>query len=62
MTVIDAQGLTDPTSADEVLALYVSYAEAGDRITIHSGMCRTNLHVAEDCTCTPVVLVVGAKA
>jgi len=62
VTVIDARGLTEPASADEVLALYLSYADEGDRISVHSPMCRTNLHVAEDCTCTPTVLVVGAKA
>ncbi len=62
MTIIDATTLRYPKNADEVLAMYVSYAEPGDRITVHTAMCRTNLHVCEDCTCTVTTMIIGAKA
>ena len=62
MTVIDATTITEPETGDEVLALYVSYADDGDRISVHTPMCRTNLHVTEDCTCVPKTMTIGAKA
>lgn len=62
MTFIDATVIREPSNADEVLAYFLSYAEPDDVITLHTGMCRTQLHVCEDCTCTPRSMRLGAKA
>jgi hypothetical protein len=60
--VIDATKLDDPTNADEVLALFLSYAEPGDVISMHTDFCRTHLGDDEPCTCTPTTLTLGARA
>lgn len=60
--VIDATAIDEPSNSDEALALYALYAEPGDTLTLHSEWCRTHLDAAEQCTCTPVALVVGATA
>lgn len=62
LAVIDARTLTEPSNADEVLAYWLTYAEPDDVVTIHTDMCRTQLHVTESCTCTPVTLRIGARA
>lgn len=62
MTFIDGTMIDEPSNADEVLAYHLVYAEPDDRITIHTEMCRTQLHVTEFCSCTPVTLTVGARA
>lgn len=60
--VIDATLIDDPANADEMLAWCLNYAHEGDIVTIHSEMCRTHLGCLEPCTCTPVAIVVGARA
>jgi hypothetical protein len=62
MKVIDATVIDDPEDADEVLACYLSYAIDGDKVSIHHPFCRTQLGAREECTCTPKILVVGARA
>jgi hypothetical protein len=62
MIVLDATKLTEPTNADEALAMLVSYAEPGDVVTLHSDWCRTHLDAAYECTCKPIALLIGAKA
>jgi hypothetical protein len=62
LPVVDATAITEPTNADEALAVHARYAEAGDTLTVHSAWCRLNLDVCEDCTCTPLALRVGAEA
>ena len=62
LAVIDAREIDDPASGDEVLALYVSHAEAGDRITLHAETCPTTRDSAWKCRCVPTVLVMGAQA
>ncbi len=62
MTVIDATELIEPTSGDEVLALYVSYAEEGDRITLHDARCPTTRDSSWRCRCVPQTLTIGARA
>lgn len=46
--VLDARTITEPSSADEVLAYYFMWAEDGDVLTLHSQWCRTQIHVAEN--------------
>lgn len=62
LPVLDATVIDEPANADEALAVHARYAEPGDTLTVHSPMCRLNLDVCEDCTCTPLALRVGAKA
>jgi hypothetical protein len=62
IVVLDAREIREPENADEVLAYWLNYAEPDDIITLHTGMCRTNLHVTNDCTCTPVAMKLGARA
>lgn len=62
LPVLDATQISEPTNADEALAVHARYAEPGDTLTVHTPMCRLNLDVCESCTCTPLALVVGAKA
>lgn len=62
LQVIDATQIDEPANAEEALALHALYAEAGDRLTVHEPMCRLNLDVCEDCTCSPRTLHVGATA
>jgi hypothetical protein len=62
MTIIDATKLFSPANADEALAIGINYAEPGDIITLHTDWCRTHLDAANDCTCTPQIMVMGAKA
>jgi hypothetical protein len=61
MTVLDAREILEPANADEVLAFYLTYAEPGDVVSFHTDWCRTQLHVCEDCTCTPKTMKIGAK-
>ena len=62
MTYIDATIIDEPENADEVLALHLYYAIDGEEITTHTKWCNTSINVREDCTCTPLRLVLGAKA
>lgn len=62
LPVLDATTIDVPANADEALAIHARYAEPGDTLTVHSPMCRLNLDVCEDCTCTPLALLVGAEA
>ncbi len=57
MLVIDARRIRDPRSADEALAVNLLYAEPGEVVLLHTGMCLTNID--GDCTCTPRLLRVG---
>jgi hypothetical protein len=60
--VLDATKIDEPRNSDETLALFALYAEPGDTLTLCSEWCRSHLSVDEPCTCTPVALVVGARA
>lgn len=62
MIVLDARTIHEPSNADEALALFLYYATPDDVISLHTGMCRTNLEAAFECTCTPRILKLGAKA
>lgn len=62
LVVLDATTIREPENADEVLAYWLYYAEPDDVITLHSAWCRTQLHITEWCSCTPVTLKLGAKA
>jgi hypothetical protein len=59
---IDARAIHEPTTADEVLALYVYYSEPGDTVTIHEPHCPTTRDSAWRCRCTPQTLTIGARA
>lgn len=56
---LDATKIREPENADEVLAYWLNYAEPDDVVTLHTNMCRTQLHVTECCTCSPVTLRIG---
>ena len=62
MTYIDATIITDPADADEVLALWLYYAEDADEIAIHSRWCHTQICSRNECTCVPRTMRIGAKA
>lgn len=60
--VLDATAIDEPSNSDEALAVFALYVTPGDRISLHSRMCRTHLGIDENCTCTPVELLIGAVA
>lgn len=60
LRLINARRIRDPQDADEALAVNLLYAEPGELVPLHGGMCLTN--IGGDCTCTPRMLVVGAAA
>lgn len=60
--VLDATQIDEPANSDEALAVFALYVTPGDRISLHSRMCRTHLGIDENCTCTPVELLIGAVA
>ena len=60
--VIDARYIDSPTTADEVLGLYISYAEPGDVVTLHTARCPTTRDAGWKCRCVPTLLVIGARA
>ncbi len=62
MTIIDATTLEFPETADDVLALFVSYAVRGDVITLHAASCPTTRDVSWACRCVPVSMTIGAEA
>jgi hypothetical protein len=62
LAIIDAREIDEPTSGDEVLALYLSYAEPGDVVTLHRDHCPTSRDAAWRCRCIPQTLTVGARA
>jgi hypothetical protein len=62
VTVIDARFIDDPVDADEMLGWCMNYADDGDSVSIHHPFCRTQIGILENCTCSPVVLILGARA
>ena len=62
MTVIDPSTISEPENADEVLGLFIYYAEPGDVVTLHALTCPTTRDSGWRCRCTPQTLTIGAKA
>ncbi len=61
--VIDATAIiNEPSSYDEAIAYFVSYAVAGDKISLHCEDCPAYEYADGKCDCTPVVLEFGAVA
>ena len=59
--VIDPSVIDTPENADEVLGMFLYYAEPGDVVTLHTARCPTTRDAGWKCRCTPTVLV-GARA
>lgn len=62
MTVIDPLTIDTPENADEVLGLFIYYAESGDVVTLHDAKCPTTRDAKWRCRCVPQTLTIGAKA
>lgn len=62
MIILDATEIDDPVTRDEMLALAVYYAQAGDTLTQHKPGCPADSSVGGKCKCVPLTLTFGARA
>lgn len=58
--MIDARAFDVPSNEDEAIALFLSYATEGDRVTLHGD--RYAARRDRRCNCVPITLTVGARS